>query len=196
MSSGPATAKGAATSRRILEAAADEFADRGIAGARIDRITATARTNKAQVYGYFGSKEGLFDAVIADRAGQLMAAVKFDADDLPGSAVAMYDENLRNPQLVRLLTWLRLERRPEGELGEATDHGSKLAEIARAQGAGRVRDGDPFDLFALVLSMAFAWSAASVVYAASADDPAEDHARRRTLLAECVRGAISPPPLP
>ena len=196
MSPGPATAKGAATSRRILDAAADEFAERGVAGARIDRITATARTNKAQVYGYFGNKESLFDAVIADRADQIMAAVTFDADDLPGWAVAMYDENLRNPQLVRLLTWLRLERQPRGHLGQTADHAPKLAEIARAQAAGRVREGDPFDLFTLVLSMAFAWSAASVGYAASADDPAEDHARRRTLLAECVRGAISPPPLP
>jgi len=193
MSSGPATAKGAATSRRILEAAAGEFAERGVAGARIDRITAAARTNKAQVYGYFGSKEGLFDAVIADRADQLMTTITFDADDLPGSAVAMYDENLRNPQLVRLLTWLRLERQPRGNLGRPADHAPKLAEIARAQAAGRVREGDPFDLFTLVLSMAFAWSAASLGYAASADDPAGDHDRRRALLAECVHGATSPP---
>ena len=192
MSSGPATAKGVATSRRILDAAAEEFAERGVAGARIDRITAAANTNKAQVYGYFGSKEGLFDAVIADRADQMMSAIRFDADDLPGSAVAMYDENLRNPQMVRLLTWLRLERRPAGGLGPAADHEPKLAEIARAQAAGRVRAGDPFDLFTLVLGMAFAWSAASVVYAATAGDPAEDHARRRALLAECVHGAISP----
>ncbi|MEU7957263.1 TetR/AcrR family transcriptional regulator [Micromonospora humida] len=71
------TAKGAAAGRRILDAAA-EFAERGIAGARIDRNTATARTNKAQVYGYFGNKDGLFDAVIADRADQLMSAVAFD----------------------------------------------------------------------------------------------------------------------
>ena len=193
MSSGPATAKGAATSRRILDAAADEFAERGVAGARIDRITATARTNKAQVYGYFGNKESLFDAVIADRADQIMAAVTFDADDLPGWAVAMYDENLRNPRLVRLLTWLRLERQPAGGLGQNAGHEPKLAEIRRAQAAGRVRAGDPFDLFTLTLSMAFAWSAASVVYAATAGDPAGDHDRRRALLADCVRGAISPP---
>jgi hypothetical protein len=81
-------------------------------------------------------QEGLFDAVIADRAGRLMSTVTLDADDLPGWAVAMYDENLRNPQLVRLLTWLRLERRPEGDLGRTADHAPKLAEIARAQAAG------------------------------------------------------------
>ncbi|MFJ8689730.1 TetR family transcriptional regulator [Micromonospora wenchangensis] len=192
MSPGPVTAKGAATSRRILDAAVVEFAERGIAGARIDRITAAARTNKAQVYGYFGNKDGLFDAVIADRADQLMSVVAFDADDLPASAVAMYDANLRDPQLVRLLTWLRLERQPTGSLGRAADHESKLAGIARAQAAGRVRPGDPFDLFTLVLSMAFAWSAASIMHAATADEPDEDHERRRRLLAACVRDAVSP----
>ncbi|WKU05397.1 TetR/AcrR family transcriptional regulator [Micromonospora sp. HUAS LYJ1] len=192
MSPGPVTAKGAATSRRILDAAADEFAERGIAGARIDRITATARTNKAQVYGYFGNKDGLFDAVIADRADQLLSVVAFDADDLPASAVAMYDANLRDPQLVRLLTWLRLERQPTGSLGRAADHQPKLTAIARAQAAGRVRAGDPFDLFTLVLSMAFSWSAASIAYAATTDEPDETHERRRTLLAACVRDAISP----
>jgi hypothetical protein len=50
---------------RILGAATEEFAERGVAGARIDRIIAAARTNKAQLYGYSGSKDGLFDAVIA-----------------------------------------------------------------------------------------------------------------------------------
>ncbi|MDY7085278.1 MAG: hypothetical protein SYR96_09250 [Actinomycetota bacterium] len=103
---------------------------------------------------------------------------------------------MRNPRLVRLLTWLRLERQPGGDLGQAADHEPKLTEIARAQAAGRVRTGDPFDLFTLVLGMAFSWSAASVVYAATADDPAEDHDRRRALLAECVRGAISPSTAP
>ncbi|MFF3856399.1 hypothetical protein [Micromonospora sp. NPDC002575] len=101
-----------------------------------------------------------------------------------------------DPQLVRLLTWLRLERQPTGALGRAADHEPKLTEIARAQAAGRVRAGDPFDLFTLVLSMAFAWSAASVVYAATADEPDEDHDRRRTLLAACVRAAISPTTTP
>ncbi|MGX4655142.1 hypothetical protein ACWCHM_15710 [Micromonospora sp. SCSIO 07396] len=90
-----------------------------------------------------------FDAVIAD---QLMSAVAFDADDLPGSALAMYDANLRDSLLVRLPTWLRLERQPTGSLGRAVDHEPKLAAIARAQAAGRVRPGDPFDLFTLVLS--------------------------------------------
>jgi AcrR family transcriptional regulator len=193
----PTTTKGAATSRRILDAAAEEFAARGIAGARVDRIIATAKTNKAQLYAYFGSKESLFDAVIADRAERLMAVLEFDADDLPGSAVRLYDEVLHHPELVRLVTWLRLERRPSGWLNENSPrHEPKLAAIARAQAAGRIRPGNPADLFSLVLAMAFAWSPASGFYSATLDEPAGDHERRRELLKESVRRALSGSPEP
>jgi AcrR family transcriptional regulator len=188
----PTTSRGAATSRRILDAAAGEFADRGIAGARIDRIIAAAHTNKAQLYGYFGNKDGLFDAVIADRADRLLGAVPFDASDLPGWAVGIYDENLRHPELIRLIAWLRLERRPSGRLSDAADDERKLAAIARAQADGRVRPGDPFDLFGLVLAMACAWSPSSTFYAATTADPPADHDRRRALLRESVERAVAP----
>lgn len=187
----PTTPRGAATSRRILDAAAVEFAERGIAGARVDRITAAAQTNKAQVYGYFGSKDGLFDAVLADLADGLQGVVEFDADDLPGSAVQLYDESLRRPELIRLMAWLRLERRPTGGLS-GSDHGPKLEAIARAQAAGRIRAGDPSDLMTLVIEMALAWSATSALYAATRDDPAADHERRRALLHSSVQRVVSP----
>jgi AcrR family transcriptional regulator len=188
----PTTPRGAATSQRILDAAAEEFAERGIAGARVDRIIAAARTNKAQLYGYFGSKDGLFDAVIADRADRVISAVPFDAGDLPGWAAGIFDENLRHPDLVRLITWLRLERRPVGRLSDNSDDKPKLEAIAQAQAAGLIRPGDPFDLFALVLAMACTWSAASPFYAVTADEPAADLDRRRALLRESVQRAVSP----
>ncbi|HEY0932798.1 MAG TPA: TetR family transcriptional regulator [Trebonia sp.] len=188
----PTTSRGAATSQRILDAAAGEFAERGIAGARIDRIVAAAQTNKAQLYGYFGSKDALFDAVIADRAGRLLDTVPFDAGDLPGWAVGIYDENLRHPDLVRLIAWLRLERRPAGRLSDAADDKPKLAAIERAQAAGRVRPGDPADLFALVLAMACTWSPAGAFYAATAGEPAAEHERRRALLRDSVERAVVP----
>jgi AcrR family transcriptional regulator len=47
---------------------AAEFAEHGIAGARLDRIAATAKSNKAQTYHYFTSKEALFDAVLRELA--------------------------------------------------------------------------------------------------------------------------------
>jgi AcrR family transcriptional regulator len=188
----PTTPRGTATSRRILEAATGEFAARGIAGARVDRIIAAARTNKAQLYGYFGNKDGLFDAVVADCVDSFTNAVPFEVDDLPGWAVGLYDENLRRPDLVRLVTWLRLERRPAGLISDDVEHEGKLEAIASAQAAGRLRPGDPIELLTLVIAMACAWSPASGIYTATAGEPAPDHERRRALLRDSVERAVAP----
>src|SRR5690606_21280351 len=105
MADRPTTPRGAATRRRIVEAATEEFARHGIAGARIERIVAAARTNKAQLYGYFGSKEGLFDAVFRESLERIVTVVPIDATDLADWAVRLYDEYLRRPDLIRLATW-------------------------------------------------------------------------------------------
>lgn len=52
------------TRARILEAARIEFARRGLGGARVDRITARAGSNKRMIYYYFGNKEALFLAAL------------------------------------------------------------------------------------------------------------------------------------
>ena len=188
----PTTPRGAATRRRILDAAAEEFARCGIAGGRIERITTAAHTNKAQLYAYFGSKDGLFDAVIADRVDQSTSAVPFTIDDLAGWAVDLYDQNLRQPDLVRLIAWTRLERRPTGRWFDSTQHEPKLLAIAQAQAAGRLRSGEPSDLLTLIIAMAGAWSPASGVYTATADEPPAEHDRRRALLRDCVARAVAP----
>ena len=48
----------------ILRAAAREFAEHGIAGARTDSIAREARVNKALLYYYFHDKEALYSAVL------------------------------------------------------------------------------------------------------------------------------------
>jgi TetR/AcrR family transcriptional regulator len=48
----------------ILQAAAQEFAEHGIAGARTDAIARQARVNKALLYYYFKDKETLYGAVL------------------------------------------------------------------------------------------------------------------------------------
>jgi AcrR family transcriptional regulator len=176
----------------MLDAAAEEFAQFGIAGARVDRIVQSAQSNKAQLYAYFGNKDGLFDAVIADRAEQITGAVPFDAADLPGWAVGLYDEYLRHPEMIRLATWLRLERIPSKHIFDHDTHRLKLVAIAAAQAAGQIRAGDPFEIMTLVGAMSAAWSPASLLYAASADEPAADHDRRRALLHDAVTRAITP----
>ncbi|WP_420031461.1 TetR family transcriptional regulator [Streptomyces sp. cg28] len=191
----PQTARGAATYERILDAAAEEFATHGIAGARVERIVKAARTNKAQLYAYFGDKERLFDAIFLGSLERITNVVPIDADDLADWAVRLYDEYLRRPDLIRLATWARLERRPEGHLvdGHAHYDDHKLAAIAEAQAAGRIRAGDPFDIMAVVIAMSMAWSPVSNVYAATAEEPDAVHERRRALLRDGVRGAVTLP---
>ncbi|MFC4242471.1 TetR family transcriptional regulator [Gryllotalpicola reticulitermitis] len=188
----PTSKRGAATSRRILDAAAAEFARHGIAGARVDRITAAAKTNKAQLYAYFGSKEGLFEAVIADHVTSTTDAIPFDVKDIAEWAVQVYDEHLTRPDLTRLISWIRLERRPTGRWFEGGDFSPKVDAMTAAQAAGRLREGDPVALLTLVISMASAWSATSGVYAASADEPEAEHESRRTLLRESVVRILAP----
>ncbi|MER5281030.1 TetR family transcriptional regulator [Streptomyces sp. NPDC002809] len=189
----PQTSRGAATYQRILDAATEEFAQHGIAGARIERIVTAARTNKAQLYAYFGDKERLFDAIFLSSLERITNVVPIDADDLAEWAVRLYDEYLRRPDLIRLATWTRLERRPAGHLVETHQHydDRKLTAIAEAQAAGRVRAGDPFDIMAMVIAMSMAWSPVSNVYAASSQEPDEVHDRRRTLLRDCVQSATA-----
>jgi TetR/AcrR family transcriptional regulator len=74
---------------RILAAAAGEFAARGFAGARVDRIARRARVNKAMLYYHFGSKQALYDALLrrtfaeaAARVGAIAAADLSPADKI------------------------------------------------------------------------------------------------------------------
>jgi AcrR family transcriptional regulator len=188
----PLTTRGAATRQRILDVATREFAEHGIAGARVERIVAAARTNKAQLYGYFGSKEGLFDAIFSGSLERIVNVVPIDGADLADWAVRLYDEYLRRPDLIRLATWARLERRPAGHLVDDADRldDRKLRAIADAQAAGVVRPGDPFDVMAMVIAMSMAWSPVSNVYAATAEEPPEVHEGRRALLRDSVTRAV------
>lgn len=55
-----------ATQKRILAAAKQEFAKKGLGGARVDDIAARAKANKRMIYHYFDSKESLFQRVLED----------------------------------------------------------------------------------------------------------------------------------
>ncbi|MBU7576154.1 MAG: TetR family transcriptional regulator [Hydrogenophaga sp.] len=54
------------TMANILEVAMAEFAEKGLAGARIDEIAAATQTSKRMIYYYFQSKEGLYLAVLEE----------------------------------------------------------------------------------------------------------------------------------
>ena len=129
---------GSATRRRLLDAATAEFSRHGIAGARVDRIAESARANKAQIYAWFDSKDGLFDAVFAEHLSLIVDLVPFDARDLPGYVVRLYDAYLQQPSVILLATWARLERVPTGDLLTSIpdDVARKLDAIARRPGRG------------------------------------------------------------
>lgn len=183
----------AATRARILAAATDEFAEHGIAGARVDRIAQHAEANKALLYTYFGNKDELFDAVFEAHVVANVDQVPLTAEDLPGYAVALYDAYLADPALVRLVTWKRLERTPAGNLfGPLARHdATKYAALERAQQAGLVvADVAAPDLWALLISLASTWAQSSIVHAASRRERRADHDRRRAALALTTRRAF------
>jgi len=170
------------TKRRLLEAAAAEFADRGIAGARIDRIAAAAKANKALIYQYFGNKDDLFDAVFHALIVDTVHDVPIDPDDLAGYAGRLFDRNLSHPQAFRLAIWHSLER--GGTLPEAVVAANlgKAEAIAEAQKAGRISDRfPPAELLVLVTGLSVL--GAPDLALTRADDMAE---RRRTVV-EAVR---------
>jgi AcrR family transcriptional regulator len=57
----------------ILEIAAQEFADKGLAGARVDEIAEKINASKRMIYYYFGGKEQLYRAVLEQAYAQIRA---------------------------------------------------------------------------------------------------------------------------
>src|ERR1043165_8373078 len=93
-----------ATKARILQAAAAEFAAHGIAGARVDRIAASAKANKNLIYIHFQNKSRLFEAVFDAEVATGLGQVPFTAGDLPGYAVRLFDYYREHPDVLRLAT--------------------------------------------------------------------------------------------
>lgn len=144
-----------ATKRRLLDAATDEFAAYGIAGARVDRIAKNAGANKALIYAYFCSKEYLFEMVVQEQVDLAIKSVPITPDDLPGYAGRLFDRYLEHPEVLRLIGWLRLEQgfdaMPEAERRAYAD---KVAAIQEAQRAGSVPDHfDAEELLSLVVHL-------------------------------------------
>ncbi len=61
------------TKRNILKIATEEFSAMGLAGARVDAIAERTNTTKRMLYYYFGSKEGLYAAVLEKVYGDIRA---------------------------------------------------------------------------------------------------------------------------
>ncbi|MEO3794934.1 TetR family transcriptional regulator [Nonomuraea sp. B10E15] len=110
------------TRRRIFDAAAAEFAEHGLAGARVDRIATNARANKQAIYLYYGGKEKLFAAVLRAKLDEVRISISITPDAVAESAGQMFDWYQEHPELIRLLLWEALEAPCEHEEGERERH--------------------------------------------------------------------------
>jgi AcrR family transcriptional regulator len=156
-----------ATRQRLLDAAAEEFAARGIAGARVDRIAQAARSNKAQIYHYFGSKDALFEAVFDRIVEATLRETPIDPTDLPEYAGRLFDRYQRHPEVQRLATWYRLERGDGSHPIEAiaASNAAKVKAIADAQRAGLLSTRfEPAVLLGLILTLSGTWSSMTPEY--------------------------------
>jgi AcrR family transcriptional regulator len=183
-----------ATQERLLQAAVDEFAEHGLAGARIDRIAERAETNKRLIYAYFGSKDDLFDAVLGRTIGVLTEAVPFTPENLPGYAGAVFDQLVAQPKVLRLATWRNFERASSSEAERASYRG-KVAAIRAAQKSGIVDAAIPaIDLLAMIMGLVTSWlSASSALKELAGADPlgARRLNQHRQALVEAVQRIVT-----
>ena len=107
----------ARTMAGILEVATAEFAAKGLSGARIDAIADATQTSKRMIYYYFGSKEGLYVAVLEEayrRMRQIESELHLE-DLAPEAALRRlveftFDHHSSNPDYIRLVMTENMER--------------------------------------------------------------------------------------
>lgn len=155
------------TRRKLLAAAKKEFAEKGLAGARVNTIAARAGINKQLVYHYFGSKEQLYVVVLEQayasfrerdthlpfrdlepvEAIRALTALLFDSfKDLRDEIALIADENIHRARHVRNSTRIRGMHQPLVLMMEDI--------VRRGAKTGTFRQGiDPIRLFILLMSM-------------------------------------------
>jgi AcrR family transcriptional regulator len=179
---------------RLLDAAFAEFAQHGLAGARVDRIAEAAQANKGLIYVYYGNKEQLFDTVLTQRVGALFDAVPFTTADLPGFAGALFDHLLASPKLLRLNAWRQLERGDPPTVG--IDWGRETIEaISQAQQRGVITtELEPADLLTLMLGMVTSWFRVSSLRNWATEDSGSPQRlqQHRAALTTAVRRLVAP----
>jgi AcrR family transcriptional regulator len=173
----------------ILESARAEFAQYGLAGARIDRIARNAQASKERLYAHFRDKETLFREVLAADMTEFYRAVKMRPDAVPEYVGEIYDLALRRPEYLRMITWAQLEGFTPGEPhadGQPL-HAHAIAAIEAAQADGHV---DPAwqaeDLIVLLFANGLAWAHLPHPDAVT-DDPAVIAQRRAAAVEAATR---------
>ena len=79
-----ATTEAEQTRQNILKVATEEFATKGLSGARVDAIAARTLASKRMIYYYFGGKTGLYSAVLERAYSDIRAEeAQFDLAHMP-----------------------------------------------------------------------------------------------------------------
>jgi len=191
---------------RIVAAAREEFARRGFAGARVDQIARRAGVNKQLLFYYFHSKRGLFQAVLAQSAGELETALAELATKSGGAGsgggplerlrltlAAQFEFLARHPEIVALLGQ---GTRSGGGAAFAPAINRLVVLLAEGQGLGQVRDDlDPHLAAAQALILMVGYLSMEAVIATSArplgaDEPSL-RARWREAAVDLVVAGVS-----
>jgi len=154
---------------RILQAALDEFSDKGLQGARVDEIANRAGANKRMIYHYFGNKEELFLAVLEFAYAEIRSAEQdLHLEDLsPEEAMRRlvaftFDYFVQAPHFIPLLNSENLHRarhlRRSARIREMHSPIIRLLDelLARGAATGRFRTGiDPVQLFISIAGVCY-----------------------------------------
>lgn len=176
--------------RLLLEAALEEFAAHGVAGARVDRLAKRAGISAGLVYSFYENKDSLFDAVFDLIVEQTVAGIPIDADDLGEYAGQLCDAGMGRPDVLRFVAWYQLERGGPASRRASTSAAmtDKVAAIADAQARGVVTGHvAPGEILALVLTLANMWQLREPEFL----DLVEQD-RRRAAMVDAVRRLTAP----
>nr|WP_321261221.1 TetR/AcrR family transcriptional regulator [uncultured Sphaerochaeta sp.] len=140
-----------ATKKAILQAAEQEFSEKGLYGCRVDEIARRAKVNKALLYRHFNSKEELYKEVLVrvyTRLGDLEEQVinlKTDYELKLRDLVQIYFQFLYdNPSFVRMVMWENLNgAKSFKERGVAETKNPILHELGRIIDEARLRSDVP-----------------------------------------------------
>ena len=197
------------TKRDIIGVATEEFAAKGLAGARIDEIAARTRTSKRMIYYYFGNKEGLYVAVLEEAYDNIRHIEHdLDVDHLaPDAALAeltrfSFDRHVENPAFVRLVCnenlhygrFVRQSARIQALNVPAIDTVRRIVERGKREGSFR-SDVDPVDLHMTISALCF-YNVSnrytfSTIFKTDMESPEASAARRESVV-ETVVASVRP----
>jgi len=191
------------TRAEIIEVATREFADKGLAGARIDEIADATRTSKRMIYYYFGSKEGLYLKVLENAYGFTRETeARFHLADLdPVTALktlvgVTYDHHRDNEDFIRLVMTENMERgaylRQSGVIQKLnTPAIEAIRDIYERGRALRVfREGlDPVEIHSTISALTFFNVSNRHTFGLIFGDKSED-GKARTLTRELVQDLV------